>query len=56
MHIIVCDERFLLHPKHLPLLGPGFGEAFTELGKSECCGVFAVEDGFNDVRGEVDQA
>ena len=44
-----------LHPKHLPLFGPVFGEAFTELGDGECCGFFAVEDGFNDVRGEVDQ-
>ena len=44
---------FSLHPKHLPLLGPVFGEAFAELGKGECGGFFAVEDGFDDGRGEV---
>ena len=46
---------FLLHPKHLPLLGPVFGDAFAELGKGERGGFFAVEDGFDNVRGEVDQ-
>ena len=46
---------FLLNPKHLPLLVPVLGEAFAELGEGECGGFFAVEDGFDDVRGEVDQ-
>ena len=44
---------FLLHPKHFPLLGPVFGEVFAEFGKGEKGRFFAVEDGFDDVRGEV---
>ena len=46
---------FSFHSKQFPLLGPVFGEAFAEFGKGECGGFFAVEDGFDDVRGEVDQ-
>ena len=46
----------LLHPKLFPLLSPVFGEAFAEFGKGECGGFFAVEDGFDDVRSEVDKA
>ena len=48
-------ELFLLQLKHLPLLGPVFGEAFAEFGKGERGRFFAVEDGFDDVRGKVDQ-
>ena len=44
-----------LHPKQFPLLGPVFGEAFAEFGKGERGRFFTVEDGFDDVRGEVDQ-
>ena len=47
---------FSLHLKHFPLLGPVFGEAFAEFGKGERGRLFAVEDGFDDVWGEVDQA
>ena len=45
----------LFHFKHLPLLVPVFRKAFAELGEGECCGFFAVEDRFDDVRGEVYQ-
>ena len=53
-HYVHQCRAFLLYPKHLPLLGPVFGEAFAELGKGERGRFFAVEDGFDDVRGEVD--
>ena len=47
---------FSLHSKQFPLLGPVLGKAFAELGKGDGCGFFAVEDGFDDVRSEVDKA
>ena len=40
---ISASSVFLLHPKHFPLLGPVFGEAFAELGNGECGGFFAIQ-------------